>query len=184
MEEPAIRLSLRSRAADGKETLAVQGFRRTAHVAAADQIRKHFRVEKFFLDELGQFVGNAILALRDDGCMRDGHSQRAPEQGDDRKPIGQSADHCCLSPCFYEPDGERWLKKKGANKYHGCQPQASQCFVLHSFECGFAIHVVLSGFDEVLLLRDDDFLGMFFYCLLFFLTYTVRMFTGLVPQWP
>ena len=36
MEEPAIRLSLRSRAADGKETLAMQGYRRTAHVAAAD----------------------------------------------------------------------------------------------------------------------------------------------------
>ena len=43
--------------------------------------------------EPGHGVGDPVLVARNDGGMRDRQPERVPEQGGDREPVGQPADH-------------------------------------------------------------------------------------------
>ena len=62
-------------------------------VDVAHPPRDHRRDQEIFLEEIGQRLADAVLVARDDRGVRDRQAERVAEQGGDREPVGQAADH-------------------------------------------------------------------------------------------
>ncbi|MFK4543212.1 hypothetical protein RKD29_002808 [Streptomyces tendae] len=63
--------------------------------------------EEVLPDELAQRDAELVLLLRDDRGVRDGDAQRVAEEGGDREPVGERADHAGLG-------GGRHIARPGA----------------------------------------------------------------------
>jgi hypothetical protein len=55
--------------------------------------RDHGGGQEIVLQELSQRGADPVLVLGDDGGVRDRQAERMPEQGGDREPVGEAADH-------------------------------------------------------------------------------------------
>ena len=66
---------------------------RAGEVDVAHPPRDHRRDQEIVLEEGGQRVADAVLVARDDRGVRDRQAERMAEQGGDREPVGQAADH-------------------------------------------------------------------------------------------
>ena len=62
-------------------------------VGAAEPLGHRLGTEEALLDEAAQGLAEAVLALDDDGGVRDGQAERTAEQGGHREPVRQPADH-------------------------------------------------------------------------------------------
>ena len=62
---------------------------------APDQRDQRGRIEKFFLHEIAEIIGNPVLITRNNRRMPRNERQRnTAKQRHDRKPVRQRADHC------------------------------------------------------------------------------------------
>ena len=66
---------------------------RAGEVDVAHPPRDHRRDQEILLEEGGQRLADAVLVARDDRGVRDRQAERVAEQGGDREPVGQAADH-------------------------------------------------------------------------------------------
>jgi hypothetical protein len=60
--------------------------------------------QEILLEEVGQRVADPVLVPGYDRGVRDRQAQRVAEQGGDRKPVGQAADHRCLGKGLHIAD--------------------------------------------------------------------------------
>ena len=49
--------------------------------------------QEILLEEVGERLADAVLVARDDRGVRDRQAERVAEQGGDREPVGEAADH-------------------------------------------------------------------------------------------
>ena len=86
--------------------------------------RDHAGDEEILLDEIGQRLADAVLVARDDRGVGDGQAERVAEQGGDREPVGEPADHAGLRKGFdpAEPGIERLILSR-AEKHRRHQHQ-------------------------------------------------------------
>ena len=69
--------------------------------SGTDPFGQDVRVEEVLLDELAERGGELALALDDQRGVRDRQAQRTAEQGRDREPVGDAADHGRLGAGLY-----------------------------------------------------------------------------------
>ena len=55
--------------------------------------RDHRRDQEILLEEAGERLADPVLVARDDRGVRDRQAERMAEQGGDREPVGEAADH-------------------------------------------------------------------------------------------
>ncbi len=76
-----------------------------ADAGGGDPLADDVLGEEVLAEERLQVAGDVVLALRDDRGVRDRQPERMPEQGGDREPVGQGADHRRLGAGVHEaPD--------------------------------------------------------------------------------
>jgi len=93
-----------------------------------DAIGQDVGVEEVLLDKLPQRRRELILALDDDRRVRDRQSQRVTEEGRDREPVRDAADHCGLSAGLHVTE-ERPVHTDGSHRdeQDGDRSQERRC---------------------------------------------------------
>ena len=99
--------------------------------------RNHLGRQEVALDELAQGLAEPVLLLRNDGGVRDGQSERPPEQRGDCEPVGQPADQSRLAERAQVT--HPWMQRLiGAREQedHGRSQQERERQALHGAQAG------------------------------------------------
>ena len=89
---------------------------RAGEVDVAHPPRDHRGDQEIVLEEVGERVADPVLVARDDRGVRDRQAERVAEQGGDREPVGEAADHRRLGEGLDEAEPRDRRSRTGARR--------------------------------------------------------------------